>query len=50
VATIELAPIGWATARARLDAQQLVRPMGEVEVPPPDVGPPTGDEREPPGD
>jgi len=45
---IELAPSRWARTRARLDAEQLARPMGEIEVPPPEVGQPTDVEREPP--
>ena len=33
---LELAPLNWARTRARLDAGELVRPLGTITVPPPE--------------
>jgi hypothetical protein len=38
---IELAPNRWTKTRARINPEQLARPLGEIDVPPPEADMPT---------
>ena len=38
---LELAPRYWAATRARLDAAELVAPLGPLTIPPPEQQPPS---------